>query len=214
MTPSPSSAAGTFLGAATRAVGALRPAAKPLHPRGSVWDAEVVRTGATGRPSGVAWIDTPGTDRSVVRFSPGIGLPRGWPDVQGIALRVLLEQGPADLLLATTGAGRLSRFVLVPATASEHRTHTTLLPYRGPRGPLLLGAVPTGAGEIALSWASLGGPWTPFGTVRLTGASTAQPSFDPVLHRLPGLEQYGWVSRLRLPAYGTARRQRGEAAVD
>jgi len=37
----------------------------------------------------------------------------------------------------------------------------------------------------------------------------ADISFDPVLNRLPGLDQYGWVERLREPAYDEARADRG-----
>jgi hypothetical protein len=41
-----------------------------------------------------------------------------------------------------------------------------------------------------------------------------QVSFDPVLNRLPGLEQYDLVARLRLPAYHAARRSRSERPRD
>ena len=39
-------------------------------------------------------------------------------------------------------------------------------------------------------------------------------SFDPVLNRPPGLEQYDALARLRLPAYRTARRTRGDSIAE
>lgn len=39
-------------------------------------------------------------------------------------------------------------------------------------------------------------------------ADDADVSFDPVTNRLPGLEQYDAVQRLREPAYRTARAAR------
>jgi hypothetical protein len=49
----------------------------------------------------------------------------------------------------------------------------------------------------------------PFGTLDLgepLGDDTSV-SFDPIVNVLPGLRQYGWVTRLREPAYWMARRR-------
>lgn len=205
---------GTLL-AATAAIGGLRPATRPLHPRGEVRCAELVRHGRAGRASGIPWLDGPGTSPALVRLSAGIGLPRGWPDVHGIAVRVALDepgQTHADLLLATTGSGRLTRYLLAPARSSLHRAHTTLLPYRGPRGPVILAALPVSRSRIVLSWASLTGDWVDFAELVLGASSAEHPTFDAVHHAPPGLRAYPWAAALRDPSYRHARRRRGEPA--
>lgn len=205
---------GALLRAATGVITTIRPAAKPLHPVGQVWTADVLRHGATDAHSGVPWLDDSAIEPALVRLSAAIGLPRGWPDFQGIALRTFSNpggvEGASDVLFATTGAGRFSRFVLTPARSSRHRRHTTLLPYQGPRGPLLLAAEPVAEDLIDLFWAELAGPWVRFATVALRTPSTLEPTFDPVLHCPPGLRIYPWVAHLREPAYSRARGSRGE----
>ena len=57
-------------------------------------------------------------------------------------MRVPIEgERYGDLLFATTGLGRLTRFTLTPARTSGSRPMTTLLPYRTPAGPVVLSAV-------------------------------------------------------------------------
>ncbi len=208
---------GRLLSAATSAVAAVRPAAKPLHPRGTVLHGTLHRSGTAARPA--AWCDEAGVDEVLVRRSRAVGLPPLLPDVHGLAVRVRTDDGPADLLFATTGFGRITRFTLTPAWTAHGRPMTTLLPYRSPHGPLLLGAVadPRADDRWALLCASPGGRWTPFGRLRLhdpvgpTVEDDADLSFDPVRHTAPGLENYAWVRRLREPAYLTARRSRTDA---
>src|SRR5689334_13350477 len=96
-----SSAGGRVLRAATGVV-AARPAAKPLHPRGSVVTGTLHRFGADAK-AGVAWLDQPGDDRVLVRRSRAIGLPSPAPDVFGLAVRVPTDGGYGDLLFASTG---------------------------------------------------------------------------------------------------------------
>ena len=43
---------------------------------------------------------------------------------------------------------------------------------------------------------------------RATINASASPSFDPVLHQLPGLAYYGWAAAMREGAYRAARRSR------
>jgi hypothetical protein len=201
--------AGGALAAVTRVV-AVRPAAKPLHPRGSVGVASLVRHGHLG--TGAAWLDEPGTHEALVRFSAAVGLPRGLPDVQGLALRALIPGGrEADLLLATTGRGRLTRYLLRPGFRPERMFHGSLLPYRTPAGPVVLGARPRPDGVWDLVAAVGLGPWASYGEL-VVGATRGDQdvTFDPVLNPLPGLEQYDAVRRLRLPAYRSARRSRDE----
>lgn len=156
------------------------------------------------------WVDEPGEDQVAVRLSRAIGLPTPVPDVLGLAMRVPSGAGHGDLLLASTGTGRLTRFVLTAGRRPDSRPLTTLLPYRSPTGPLLLAAVPDSATAYELAWARPVGGWTVFGELRLDAAHGPDPllSFDPLLNTLPGLENYGWARRLREPAYATARLHR------
>lgn len=81
------------------------------------------------------------------------------------------------------------------------------MPYRGPNGPLLLGAVISSDDRFELLWAEPTKDWVAFATLELTATSAPDlpVSFDPVLNCLPGLETYSWVRQLREPAYRTAR---------
>lgn len=205
----PASAGGALLATATHAVAKVRPAAKPLHPCGEVVRARLFRQGSE-TPSGVAWLDEAGEDEVVVRRSRAIGLPRTLPDIHGLALRVQTADRYGDVLFATTGRGRLGRFVLTASRHPRQRPLTTLLPYETVAGPVLLSALGIGADTYELSWAPGTGDWQPFGVLRLSTqpAEDADISFDPVLNQLPGLRQYDAVERLREPAYLRARRSR------
>ncbi|GAA3540441.1 hypothetical protein [Aeromicrobium flavum] len=199
---------GAVLEAATHLVSVARRAPKPLHPRGTVWEAELVRSG-TSAPVGVPWLDEPGRETAVVRVSAAFGFPHGWPDIQGLAIR-LPEHDGADLLLASTGAGRLSRLLLKPVRSSSWHLATSLMPYRGPHGPILFAAAPTEPHHYVLLRAEGLGEWGAFAHLRLVRESVEEPSYDPVRRPLPGLENYDWVTRLRAPAYRRARQDRGE----
>ena len=201
------SAGGAALAAATRAIAAVRPAAKPLHPQGVVRTGRLVRHGSVVG-SGVAWLDEAGEDDVVVRLSRAVGLPRALPDIHGLAIRVLTPAHAGDLLLATTGWGRLGRFVLVPSRDAGSRPMTSLLPYRTAVGAVVLGARGTGVGTYELSWAPYAGDWQTFATLQLGAEHDQVVEFDPVRHQVPGLEQYSVVTRLREPAYLGARRSR------
>lgn len=211
---SAASAGGRLLGAVFAAFSRVRPAAKPLHPSGSVASAVLHRYGGD-RLSGVAWLDEPGEDEVLVRWSRSVGLPASAPDFFGLALRVP-QGGEAygALLFASTGRGPLARFVLTPTWAPYTRVMTTLLPYRTPSGPVVLAAEHRDELHVDLSWAVRTGPWQRFASLRLrdqadAAAPDAVVSFDPVRNTVTGLEVYDWVRRLREPAYRTARRSRG-----
>lgn len=200
-------AGGKVLSTAAGALAALRPAAKPLHPEGDVRTGRLERHGR-GPRSGVPWLDEPGEERVEVRLSRAIGLPDGLPDIHGLALRLHGDDGPADVLLASTGTGRVTRHVLTASRRPDGRPLTTLLPYATDRGPVVLAAESAGADEYRLSWSHPARPWHEFATLYLDASSDARVEFDPVLHQVPGLRQYAWVRRLREPAYRTARRSR------
>jgi hypothetical protein len=200
-------------------VGLVRPAAKPLHPSGRLQTARVHRHGLNGTDrTGVPWIDDPGESRAVARFSRAAGLPDALPDVHGLAIRVqdpAPGQEHADLLMATTGLGAVTRFVLLPSRSPAGRTYSTLLPYRTVSGPVLLAATPDpdDSSRMVLAVASLRGDWRVFGHLRLGDHDASRTgdesiSFDPVLHQLEGLAYDRWVVRLREGAYRAARRTR------
>jgi hypothetical protein len=189
---------------------ALRPALKPLHPRGEVAAGVLRRTGEAP-PTGVPWLDEPGCDEVLVRRSRAIGFAEGLPDIHGLALRVPGEAGGhGDILMATTGTSRLGRFVLVAGRSPRARPMSTLLPYRTPSGPVTLAAVAVGDRAYELAYASVGGAWHRFADLVVGPplAADALVSFDPVRNTVTGLENYAWVRRLREPAYRTARLSR------
>ncbi|WP_216653916.1 hypothetical protein [Nocardioides sp. zg-DK7169] len=220
LTRAAAGAGGAVLAAGTRALAAVRPARKPLHPDGDVRPGRIRRTGSAVR-SGVAWLDEPGEDEVRVRLSRAVGLPAPLPDIHGIAVRVPGPAGPGDLLFASTGWGRLTRFLLTGGRHPDSRPMTTLLPYATAGGPVLLGlgaapAAPGGATEAwELRWARPSGPWHRFAELRLApgprepaAGEDRAISFDPVRHQVPGLRQYDVVRRLREPAYLRARASR------
>lgn len=203
------SAGGQGLAAAARTLAALRRAAKPLHPHGDVLEGTVHWFGA--RPAlGVPLLDAPGEQDVLVRVSRAIGLPERLPDIHGLAVRVPVGDGHGDLLLASTGLGPVGRFLLTASRRPDGRPMTTLLPYRTARGPVLLGAVPRGPEAFDLLYAVRTGPWRPLGRLNVSAQHTADAlvSFDPLLNTVPGMDNYGWVRRLREPAYAEARASR------
>jgi hypothetical protein len=219
-----SSAAGTALRSLSAGLARLRTADKPLHPRGVVLHATVHRFGSDEH-FGVPWLDEPGRDPALVRFSRGGGLPSALPDVLGIALRVDPEDRPGDLLFTTTGRGPLGRFLLAPhrAEAVSMSTYSTLQPYRTAQGPVVLSATPTNDDTaeselvIRLAAARPTGRWHDFGSVVVAGpvepAADGDVNFDVFLNTVPGLDNYAWARRLREGAYAAARRHRGASAT-
>ena len=206
------SAGGAVLAATARTLGVLRPSAKPLHPRGDVVRGRLFRRGAIPA-TGVAWLDEAGQDDVLVRRSRAIGLPGAAPDIHGLAVRVpVAGGGHGDLLFATTGWGRITRFVLTASREPFGRPMTTLLPYDTVAGPVLLGARATGEETVELAVASYDGDWAVFADLRLSvlPGEDEEISFDPVQNRIPGLEQYAVVERMREPAYRSARAGRSE----
>lgn len=210
MAPTPTRLMGDLLARGTSLIDHLRETRKPLHPYGATWAARLTRTGAQEHPTGAAFLDTAGEDDVVVRLSEGVGLPRSWPDVLGLAIRVPEPDGPADVLLSTTGAGRLTRFLAAPTRRPTGSTFSTLMPYRSSRGPVLIAATAQSATDYELSHALGTGPWRRFGHLELRERVAAEPSFDPIGNLPRGLEHYAWARRLRAPAYRTARAGRGE----
>jgi hypothetical protein len=209
---------------------ARRRSGKPMHPRGAVFDAVLERHGpvAGDVPWGVPWLDSTGTDAAVVRLSRSVGLPAPFPDLLGLAVRLLPAGAPVDLLLSTTGSGPLTRFLLLPRLDAAS-VYTSIMGYRSDAGAIRIAALPqaddvpsdpeplaravdNGTLRFTLAAAHGFGPWRPFG--RLTLTSSAEPldpdvQFDAVLHPPPGLVADGPMARFRAPAYAGAREARG-----
>lgn len=228
--PDLADAAGRAVAVLIAAITGIR-GAKPMHPRGVVFDAVAERTGPH-RPWGLGWIDERTVDRVVVRLSKGAGFPDDWPDLLGLAIRFLEPPGgpPVDLLLSSTGRGRLTRMLPV-VRRDAAGAYCSIMSYRSPLGRVQFAAlpdrssVPSGprrlSGDVAGSGfrftlvASLGGgDWEPIARVRLlatTGPLDHELPVDAVRHPPPGLVADGPMARFRRPAYAAARRARGLA---
>jgi hypothetical protein len=207
-------AAGWVLGGLFGAAAIVR-GGRPLHPKGTVCTAVLRRTGmADGW--GAGWLEEPGEDHGTARLSRAIGLPGALPDILGLALAFRGPNGRRhDLLLATTGVGSLTRFLLLPRRDTVRSTYTSLFPYAAPRGPVVLAAEPVATARplpegraFRMLAARPAGRWREFGRLELTDTAAADLPirFDPALHPLPDLRLYGPLSRLREPAYAAARR--------
>ncbi|NAZ82098.1 hypothetical protein GTR02_09740 [Kineococcus sp. R8] len=195
---------------AFRLLASLR-SAKAVHTVGTVVDAEVVRHGSSPA-TGVGWIDEPGVDRAVVRFSRGAGLPAPLPDVFGIGLRVSSPDGdPWDLLLASSADRWPARRFPLPSGHWRRPTYSSISAFHTDRGLVLLGAR-WRAGRFLLAVADPRGPWRPFAELRLLQDPSTAPerviTYDPVLHPFPGLDMpVGW-QHVREAAYAGSRQGR------
>lgn len=65
----------------------------------------------------------------IVRFSRGAGLPARLPDINGLAIRFVADDGNRDLLLATAGPGRFRR-ILTPAIDFATSRYSTIASYQ------------------------------------------------------------------------------------
>jgi hypothetical protein len=192
---------------------------KPLHPRGSVVPIRLVRTGLN--PGfGVPWLDEPGVDAGLARFSRSVGLPSGLPDILGLAVRLEQPEGPSDLLLASTGQRPILRSLLVPRITPLAATYGSLFPYETPRGNVVFAAWPAPAvrssrAAFTVAVASPVGTWREFGRLELAmlpeQATDQTLDLDPVVHPLPGLTLTRQFAALREPAYASARKHRPDS---
>lgn len=214
------------------AVKLVRPQ-QPIHPEGISLIGTIERFGTatvdsrTG-PRGLGPLDTPGTANVHARLSRSVGLPHSCPDIIGLAIRLSTESGYSDILLASTGFSRPGRFLLTMHSHASRAKFSSLMPYRGDDGPILLAActvapsdslpatpeefrqaLGTGVWDLGLYHARPLGPWERFGTLSLKSdpdASDTPIRFDPVKNPVAGTAIYPWTARLRVPSYSTARR--------
>ncbi|MGY1660787.1 phosphodiesterase [Geodermatophilus sp. SYSU D00705] len=199
---------------------------KPMHPRGIVVDAVLERTGGP-EADAVSWLAGPGSRPVLARLSRGAGLPAALPDLLGLAVRVPGDP-PVDLLLSSTGRGRLTRFV--PAFRRDAATsYSSIMGYRSDAGTLHLAAWPESPASLPSEPEPLAaaiavgrpvftlavsrglGPWHAFGRLRLLGPVAGRDPdlrFDAVRNPPPGLVPDGPMARFRGPAYAAARAAR------
>jgi hypothetical protein len=201
---------------------------RPIHPHGVALVGHVRWIAESG--SGVRWIDQSPASRQAVtaRTSRSLGVPAPLPDVVGLALRFDTDEGPADLELASTGLSVPARFALLLHGSPSRARLTTLLPYRGEYGNVLLGAVtqapldlPVDPQELATAlretpWrlrllvARPFGRWHPFAELDLRSLPSGEDSpihFDAGRHMLPGAAMPAWVWNAREPSYRLTRRR-------
>jgi hypothetical protein len=188
---------------------------KALHPVGTVLGGILVRRGLTPGV-GVEWLDRPGEDEVVLRFSRATAVPAPLPDVLGLAIRTPGPGGhPQDLLLSTTGRRPLLRHVLLPHRGAQGAGYTCVVPFRTPTGPLMVGAFPVAGGAFSLQVARLSGPWREFALLlpddESDAASDEDVDFDPVRHPVAGLRMPLPLAVVRRAVYAGSRCGRGAA---
>lgn len=219
----PTSLFGRLFAAAFAALKAFRPN-RPIHPQGVLLAGTLEITG--GPASGIARLDSPGTVPVRARLSRSFGFPPDWPDVVGLAVRLETDDGAADLLLASTGWRVPGRFALTMHLTAGAARLTSLMPYRGSKGPVLLGARTVGEDpgaprrirpdahwDLGLFWATPRGDWNRCGSLHLAPVLDAEGRvqdtplrFNPLLNVLPGAGTYPWTRGLREHSYRLARR--------
>ncbi|MCH6471348.1 hypothetical protein [Sinomonas terrae] len=197
---------------------------RPIHPQGVLFKGSLERIGG-GAASGIDFLDTTGTNAVTARLSRSLGVPISWPDIIGLAIRVHTDDGDADVLLASTGWRVPDRFALTCHRTAGAARLSSLMPYRGRKGAVLIGAKTTSADpgapgrvrpdalwELDLFWAKPTGPWRRFGLLSLTPDLDAEGRvqdtalrFDPLLNVLPTAGTYEWTRRLREHSYRLAR---------
>lgn len=207
------------LRAGFRALAGLR-RAPAFHPKGCLYEAELVVDGEGPLPAG--------TTPALVRLSKGIGTPDGAPDLLGVATRVERPGAPLDFLctsaMATSG---WRRFVLAPATSWGRVSLSSLMVWQ--RGDEQLtaclelsdprigssdcaavsGALPV---RIAVLVVDSAGSAVQTGQLALLESSDRpmeSVAFDPELNGPPGWELGPrWLARIRETAYIGSRRGR------
>ena len=184
----------------------------------------VITLSLTGAPDapGARELGAPRDVRATVRLSRSAGLPEGWPDVYGLAVRWSSGARDQDVLLASSGLGRYARYLLTVRRSPLAARYSTLMPFRGDDGPVLLAAVAhpsdrwasrrdlTGTEPLTFELLSSrpGGDWHHLGmltTDRVEVDHDEALRFDPLAHCPAGLRTYLWTALLRRPSYVAAR---------
>lgn len=217
--------------AAFRRLARLRQA-PAFHPTGLTCTAELEIVDDGRRPWGVPWMDSPARYSAKVRLSRAAGLPRRLPDALGLAVRV--EQAddtgrPLDLLLTSSGAGRITRHLPLPRTDALGGPYSSLLPYRiAGRGSTLAAfprrspQAPVPGDPRRLTDALAAGPlvfdlcaeaphrsWRPFAVLTVRAVIPVPPGetldFDIYRHSADGLAPGHALAATRRAAYRGSR---------
>jgi len=203
-----------------------------FHPGGVLARGSIERVAA--RSAGLPIESAPDV---LVRLSKGIGTPGALPDVIGLAFRVPADGsatgGPSapawDVLLASAGGGRLSRFGIRPVVRWPEQPMSSVMPlrYQGTNWWLraqILSAV-DGVGvsldsirsrlhegplTVAIDQAPGFAPFRPLARLTIKDVvpqgELGDVDFDPVLHTAPGVQLAPhWLSNLRMQAYRRSR---------
>jgi hypothetical protein len=213
---------------------ALARRARALHPVGVAFEAVLVLDGPGA--AAVPELGSPGSRRvGVVRFSRGGGLPEGWPDIHGVAIRLNARETGGrdqDLLLSSSARSIVGRRLLVPARSFDDVWTSSLtgfdvggrrvvwaarvLPANGSTTVEALRREPARAPAVTLMVATPAGPWECIGT--LSPGDVLSPDAEDALAFSPwqdgdGIVPRGLLNLLRDGAYRASRIGRGTAAV-
>jgi hypothetical protein len=201
---------------------------RAFHPDGVAflgrWEPEGGPTGDGSRLLGPAGAE------ALVRFSRGAGLPHGFPDVLGVAVKILDAHGDGsdqDLALASSLRGPFLRRLLVPQRDFSGTVFSSIAPYEvAGRRVVVLGDVGGSAGDMPFDRLADApsapvdvrlrlSPGDVLGRVRVGARLPDELSrdlrFDP-WNTGPDLEPVGWLNRLRQPTYAAS--QEGRDAPD
>ncbi|MFJ5997738.1 phosphodiesterase [Streptomyces sp. NPDC092370] len=172
------------------------------------------------------------TYAATVRLSRAAGLPGRLPDGLGLAVRVQHADGvdrPLDLLLTSSGRGRITRHLPLPRADALGGPYSSLLPYRvgGRRGvltafPRRSGRAPVHGDPASLKRALASGPLLfdlcaessdrprrPFAVLTVRAPLPLRrhegPDFDIYAHSVPGFTPGSALARTRRAAYRGSR---------
>lgn len=211
-------AVGVAAGLGFAVLGALR-RNRPIHSVGTVVPGTLIIE--TPGSMGSALFDDAGETPLIARLSRSASWPVALPDIMGLALRIPgggHDGGPADLLFASTGTGRVTRYVLQLRTSEGDGPLTTMFPLTGAEGNIVFRLDPEPENHHRLSYSRNSGPWQNLGRVALepsgepsqrsndpAGSDDPQLRFRPVANPPAGLSVPSWLRAVRAPAYGAAR---------
>lgn len=175
-----------------------------------------------------------GSHQAIARLSRGAGIPRGLPDVLGLAIKLPDYNGPRkdqDFLLVSAANAPVARHLLLPAAEFGSRTFSTVLPYEVDGEVLLYGTLPSPPDERAIGLglqkldealeerplrfrfavATLIGPWRRIGELRLERRLSQELSenlrFNP-WNTSERIRPVGPLNRLRADAYPASQEAR------
>jgi hypothetical protein len=176
----------------------------------------------------------PGSYQAVIRCSRAVGVPDPFPDLLGLAIKIMDAYGPGrdqDLLLFSSATAPVARQTAVPATSFLAKRYSSVMPYLVGARPVMFGArtgpavvhdggtalaeldvtVATGGLTIDLEVAGLVGRWRPVGMLRvgqvMADAEADRLRFNP-WNTGPAILPIGVADALRRPVYLASQSRR------